>query len=159
MEQAFIAWNLPLFRFIRSRIQNRELAEDLTQEVFIRAWRYRDSFDVKKSSLKNWLFVIAVNLLRDYYRKNKLQIEELNEDISHEINIEKDAEQNNLIRYVFRKMTELSERDQELLLLRYKLDLKMEDIAEIMKMELSAVKVAIHRAIKKLKSICNDESH
>ena len=150
---------MPLFRFIRSRIQNKELSEDLTQEVFIRAWRYKDSFDVKKSSLKNWLFVIAVNLLRDYYRKNKLQIEELDENLSDETDIKKDAEQNNLIHYVFQKITELPERDQELVLLRYKLDLKMEDIAEIMKMELSAVKVAIHRAIKKLKSICNDENY
>lgn len=122
----------------------------------MKAWNYRESFNPEKSSLKNWLFVIATNLLRDYFRKKKIHTDEIDENIPHESDIAKDAETKDLISYVFEKIKLLPERDQELLALRYKADLKMEEIAEVMDMEYSAVKVAIHRAIKKLQSSCND---
>lgn len=133
------------------------MAEDITQEVFVKAWNYRESFDENKSSLKNWLFVIATNLLRDYFRKKKIPVDEINENIAEESDIAKDTETKDMISYVFEKIKLLPERDQELLALRYKADLKMEEIAEVMGMEHSAVKVAIHRAIKKLQSFCDDE--
>jgi len=138
------------------RIQNRELAEDITQEVFVKAWRFRETFDETKSSLKNWIFVIAINLLRDHYKKKKLTTEEIDENIPEKGDLAEDAEKNDLINYVFKKLEHLPERDQELIALRYKADLNVHEISEIMKMEYSTAKVAIHRAVKKLQSICND---
>ena len=128
----------------------------MVQEAFIKAWQYRESFDSKKSSLKNWLFVITTNLLKDFYRKNKITTEEINETIADDSDIAQDIETNDLISFVFKKMKSLSEKEQNILSLRYKADLKIEDIAEIMNMSSSATKVAIHRAIKKLQSFCNE---
>jgi RNA polymerase sigma-70 factor (ECF subfamily) len=122
----------------------------------VKAWRSRDSFDEVKSSLKNWLFVIATNSLRDYFRKKKPDIIEIDENIAQESDMAAETEQSDLISYVFEKIKLLSQRDQELIALRYKSDLKIEEVAEIMGMEDSAVKVAIHRAIKKLQSLCDN---
>jgi len=138
-------------------VQNAELAEDMTQEVFVKAWKSRDSFDEKKSSLKNWLFVIATNTLRDHFRKKKVEIFEIEEDIADESDLAAETEKSDLISCVFEKIKLLPERDQELLALRYKSDLQIEEVAEIIGMEYSAAKVAIHRAIKKLQSLCNDD--
>ncbi len=156
MEASFNMWNGLLYKYIYSRLRNRELTEDLVQEVFMKAWNCRESFDGKKSSLKNWLFVITTNLLRDFYRKKKINTEEISEEIANDNDTEKEVGVNDLVDFVFKKMQFLSEKEQNLISLRYKADLKIEDIAEIMHMNSSATKVAIHRAIKKLKSFCND---
>lgn len=128
----------------------------MAQEVFAKAWKSKKSFDHEKSSLKNWLFVIATNLLRDYFRKKKVSVDEIDENIAQEEDIAEETEKKDLISYIFEKIKLLSERDQELIALRYKSDLKIEEVAEIMGMEDSAVKVAIHRAIKKLQSLCDN---
>ena len=145
-----------MYKYTYARLRSRELTEDLVQEVFIKAWQYRESFDSRKSSLKNWLFVITTNLLKDFYRKKKPNVEEINETIADSNDIAQEMETNDLINFVFKKMEALSEKEQNILSLRYKADLKIEDIAEIMNMNLSATKVAIHRAIKNLQSFCNE---
>ena len=145
-----------MYKYTYARLRSRELTEDLVQEVFIKAWQYRESFDSRKSSLKNWLFVITTNLLKDFYRKKKPNVEEINETIADSNDIAQEMETNDLITFVFKTMEALSEKEQNILSLRYKADLKIEDIAEIMNMNLSATKVAIHRAIKKLQSFCNE---
>lgn len=122
----------------------------------MKAWLYRNSYNSKKSSLKNWLFAIAINLLKDIYKNKRPDNEELNEAISDDIDISKDNSENNLADYVFNKMLNLSEKEQNILNLRYKSDLKIEEIAIIMKMSNSAVKVSIHRTIKKLQDYCNE---
>ena len=156
LEKTFKALNKPLFGYVFIRLQNRELAEDLTQEVFVKAWRFRETFDETKSSLKNWIFVIATNLLRDHYKKKKIELEEMHENIAEKGDLAEDVKKDDLIAFVFKKIIHLPERDQELITLRYKSDLTIEEVAEVMEMEYSATKVAIHRAIKKLQSFCND---
>lgn len=55
-----------LFSFIWRQVRERELAEDLTQEVFVRAYRFMDQFE-ERSEVKHWLFRIAINVVRSYY--------------------------------------------------------------------------------------------
>jgi RNA polymerase sigma-70 factor (ECF subfamily) len=155
LEKAFKKWNVLLYNYVYARVQSVELAEEITQDTFFKAWRSRELFDETKSSLKNWFFVIAINLLRDEFRKGSTENEEIDEQIADKTDIEEDTKNIDLISYVFSKLKLLSEKDQELIALRYKTDLKMAEIGEIMEMEEPAVKVAIHRAIKKLKEICN----
>lgn len=155
LENAFIQWNESFFHYAFLRVRHQTLAEDLVQDTFVKAWEHRDSFDASKSSLKNWLFAILINTLRDYFRKKKIETEELNENIAAKNNLEESAQKNDLIQFVFDKIKNLPERDQELLALRYKSDLSIEEVAELMGLEYSAAKVAIHRALKKLQEICN----
>lgn len=154
LEQAFILWNEALYAYVYARLKNRPISEDLVQEVFVKTWKNKDSFDAEKSSLKNWFFVITINTLRDYYRKKKIEKVELEENTLSEDSLKVDYERKEEIEKVFLKLTELPERDQELILLRYKSDLTIEEVANAMEMEYSATKVAIHRAIKKLQGLC-----
>lgn len=57
-----------LHAYLRRRLGDRERAQDLTQEVFLRAWRHADRFDARRGDVRGWLFGIARNLLVDTYR-------------------------------------------------------------------------------------------
>jgi RNA polymerase sigma-70 factor (ECF subfamily) len=144
------------------RLQNRENAEDVAQEVFMKAWRSRDTFDQKKSSLKNWLFAIARNEINNFLTKNAgkqtTDIDDIKEKISDESEgPEEQSEREETTLAVFEKLKMLNGKDQEIIVMRYKLDYSVKDIAQILKMEYSAAKVALHRAIKKLSEICGEK--
>lgn len=156
LENAFNRWHFPIYGYVYGRVGNRQIAEDLTQEAFIKAWKYRDSFDPRKSSLKNWLFVITVNLVRDHFRKFKNHIpSELDDNFPGSGNVASETSDRQMISFVFHQLKKLSTREQELLLLRYQEDLTIEEIANIFEMGVSATKVAIHRAMKRLRRFCN----
>ncbi len=54
--------------YVRRKVGDPGRAEDLTQEVFLRAWRHADRFDATRADLRGWLFAIARNLVIDTYR-------------------------------------------------------------------------------------------
>lgn len=142
------------FVYLRCNYQ-REIAEDLTQEVFLRAWKARESYDRSKAAGRTWLFRIARNALIDHYRKKR---ESTNDSAAQEL-IEKTAEvelENAALRHSIQQGLErLSDEDRELITLRYIQDLELMEIAEIVGKNYNAVKVAIHRAVAKLKQIIN----
>lgn len=160
LEKAFLKWNAAIYGFIFLRIGSKEAAEDLTQEVFFKAWRSRETFNPKISSLKTWLFIIAINEIKDYMKYSKKETVDLakieniisdeSSDLQNQIN-DKD-----FINLVFKKLSLLSDRDRELIILRFKSDLSVKEISKIFAMEYTATKVALHRAIKRLSELCNE---
>lgn len=71
-EQQIWLWHTQYYSsivgFFRRRIANREDAEDLAQEVFLKCTRAYDTYDPEKCPAQSWLFVIADNCLKDYLR-------------------------------------------------------------------------------------------
>lgn len=62
-----------LHGFLLLRTTDRGTAEDLLQEVFLRAWRFADTFDPSRGSLRGWLFAIASNTLIDHARRRAVR--------------------------------------------------------------------------------------
>jgi RNA polymerase sigma-70 factor (ECF subfamily) len=54
--------------FLRRRLRDAGRAEDLTQEVFLRAWRHAEQYDARRADVRGWLLGIARNLVIDSYR-------------------------------------------------------------------------------------------
>ena len=71
-----------LLAYFRRHVSGREDAEDLLQEVFLSCYRHRESFDPARCSEKAWLYVIAKNRLRQYYRDTKqtVSLDEMSEN-------------------------------------------------------------------------------
>lgn len=159
LKKAFLKWGDSIYGYIFLRIRNKETAEDVSQEVFFKAYRSRKTFNPKKSSLKTWLFTIAKNSIKDYFKNSNQTTTDINEFedkiADKTTNLEEQTSNQNLIDTVLGKLKLLNERDQELIILRFKEDLSVKEIAKILSLEYSATKVAIHRAIKHLSDLCN----
>ena len=144
----------PIFRHCYFRVSSRELAEDLTQEAFMRIWNYL-SQEKTIDNPKAFVYRITDNLIVDYYRKKK----ELSLDVMAEKGFDPagDGAASILDYAAGREAREVLEQlepiHREVLLLRYVADLPIRDIASIIGESENVVSVRIHRAIQKLKKI------
>jgi RNA polymerase sigma-70 factor, ECF subfamily len=156
--EAFKTYNKAIYNYIYFRTnRQKEVAEDLTQEVFLKVWAKREQFDQTKSKIKNWLFVIAHNIVIDYYRKKKdIVIDyEVQENWETPDNTTESLNNELLSAYVLKKMDELNATEKEIIILRFIEDLEISEIAEIIGKKYSATKVFLHRSLLKLKQILN----
>ena len=149
-----------IFRYCFLRVSDRNVAIDITQDVFMRYWNSL----IQKSDISNdkaFLFTIARNAIIDWYRKKKsFSLEALQEerdefeefvllpDDAHNMQ-ELDAE----ARFLLDKIKELPPTAQQILYLRYIEDMKPKEIAKILKISENAVSVRIHRGIEDLRKI------
>ena len=140
--------------FIFHHSSNAADAEDLTAEVFIRAYRYWDSYSPQKGSRGEWICGIARNTIKTYSQKKALGFKtiELSELIATDDDIESDYLHREYLRHVFALINALPERQRELLTKKYIDGFTNRDIAEAMGMSADNVGVTLYRTIKKLKS-------
>lgn len=133
--------------------RNKELAEDLTSEVFLKALEKFDSYK-PDSSFQSWIYAVAHNHLVDYFRKNKpaqVDIEDVENLLESGSNAKSTLLKRVAAEQVEQMLMHLTDDERDMLLLRYQQDLPMKDIAEILDKEDTTVRVTIHRALAKLK--------
>lgn len=145
-----------MFRFCRSH----EEAGELTQEVFCRA--YEKLADFGGDKFFSWLYTLAFNYGRDWQRNTRRNIRkraayQQNANVEQPLFPEEIAERNEEISRVNRALTELSHESREILLLRFKRELSIREIAAIFSLSESGVKMRIHRALPVLQHILNRE--
>ena len=147
-----------IYRFIVFRISSREDANDLTAEVFLKAWQYLVSGNRNVENFKALLYRMAGNLVIDYYRQSGRELQSLDEGqwnqlIDEAYNLEDQIRQKDYARLIQQAMEKLSQDERELLIMRYINDLDIKEISTILDKTSGAVRVALHRAIKALKEI------
>jgi RNA polymerase sigma-70 factor, ECF subfamily len=141
----------PLLAFLRHRVGDRMLAEDLLADTFERVLRARRQFDRRAASEKTWLYAIALNLVRDHARRASAgqralerMATELTDDCGEQLNavVERDA-----LRCA---LEHLSTQEREAIALRYGADLTVPEIARLTHLKVSAVEGRVYRALRKL---------
>lgn len=144
------AYGRKVFGLAYSFVRNREAAEDVAQEVFIRVWRALPSFDAR-ASLATWIYTIARNTslsaLRD--RRRQVQLEDpaaVLETLPAAGCVESSAEQAALARLV----DELPDRQRQVVLLYYLQEHSHEEVASMLAMPVGTVKTLLHRARARL---------
>ncbi|PLK42934.1 RNA polymerase sigma factor [Emticicia sp. TH156] len=137
----------PLFNFYLRFGVARDSSQDLTQQVFYRIIHYRQSYK-DGYEFKTWIYRIARNIYHDYLKEQSHNFKDLNEnfDLAEEENY--DDEQYLLIQKALKKIPQ--EYQDVLRLSRYE-DLKYEEIANVLNISVSLVKVRVHRGLKQLK--------
>ena len=90
-EQIYDDYKDKIYEFIFYKVSNKELAEDLTSDVFISVYKNLHRYDAEKSFITTWLYAIAYNRLKNYYksRKNNVYSIEYLIEMSNEIHIVK----------------------------------------------------------------------
>jgi RNA polymerase sigma factor (sigma-70 family) len=127
-------------------------AEDVTSETFARAVRHRHQYDPERGKPVSWLLGIARRCLSDFHAERRPQPEAALEAASST-----DLEREALDRLALEEaLATLSDRDMELVALRYGADLGTRAIAEVVGMSPGAVRVALHRALSRLREELED---
>ncbi len=160
LKKLFLSLNEPIYRYVYLHIgYQKEIAEDITQDIFLKAWEKKSLFNAKRSTLKNWIYSIARNHLIDVYRKAKNNTSSyndlINQDIiDHTIDLDKEI----MIKQILICLDKLRPNEKEIIILRYIEELEINEIATIINKNKIATKVAIYRAIKNLRKIVNNKN-
>ena len=149
-----------IYNFVRQSVRDSEVAEDLTQEVFVKAWKNIKKFDLDKK-FKPWLFQIARNAIIDYLRKKKdVSFSELEDvydkdfdvvDDSSDIEglVDKKAAENK----VKEAIEKIPEKYRSVISLYYQEGFNLREISEISGKPLDTVKSQHRRALQWLKKL------
>ncbi len=144
-----------VYRFVYFRIGgDKALAQDLVSEIFLKALEHFADYDQKKSN-SAWVFTIAKNHLANYWRDKKPtgslpeDEAESNDDfwLKSAVNLLK---KDTVKREIAELLETLDENTREIVTFHYLLGYSYSEIADIKGMSETAVKVAAHRALKKL---------
>lgn len=156
----------PIFSFIFHFFQNHALCEDLTQETFLRAYRFIDTFRPREK-LSSWLFSIARNLCIDELRRrqkgNTVPIDDVDPDslisdgseAHNPLHATVTAQESEMIR---RLVTKLPERYRTAIVLFYFNELSYEEVSRVMNTSLSNTKILLFRGKKMLLEFYRKES-
>jgi RNA polymerase sigma factor (sigma-70 family) len=153
-EKAILDYRERIFLVILRFVRNRDDAKDLTQDVFIRAYRSRDSFR-GDSSIYTWLYKIAINLAINHKSRSRLSsfssIDDVPE-ISGGADPSNDVLSSELGRNMQKAIDSLPARQKAVFILRYYEDKPHAEIAGLLGITEGAVKAHYHQAIKKLRN-------
>ncbi|HZU77411.1 MAG TPA: sigma-70 family RNA polymerase sigma factor, partial [Dehalococcoidia bacterium] len=132
------------------RLGQREAAEDLTQATFERALRAWSRFDPRRASENTWLLAIARNLLIDHYRRDRSKLTEpIDEELAPAI--PGPEEQLAQAPELLSALARLSERDREVIALRFGGDMSGPEIAHLLNLSLANVQQILSRSLRKLR--------
>lgn len=143
-----------IFNYFWYRVNhNREVAEDLMQETFVRAFEHLPKFRERGYSYKTYLLSIAKNLWVNYLKKRKpsISLDELT-DLPAEALQESKLDDKLMAENLWRAVQRLPQTEKDALLMRYREELKVKEMAKIMQKTPNAVKIILSRARQKLKA-------
>ena len=147
--------HVALYNFFLKLTGNREISEDLVQEVFLRILKYRQTYR-GENKFTSWMYQVARNARADYYRRRKLEVsheDDAMEPVSQDPIPTDDVETGQETALLRAALNRLPFKKREVLVLSRFQDMKYEEIAHVMDCPVSTVKVLVHRAIKDLRTI------
>jgi RNA polymerase sigma-70 factor, ECF subfamily len=156
-----------LFSYISYRVRERAIAEDLTAAVLETAAANLHRYDVRRGTFDAWILGIARHKLMHYMRSYRTANPMLSLDVLPDVradgdSIEEIAETIALTQRTLIYVSQLPEREQEIIALRYGMNMNSEQIARLMDLSAGNVRVLLHRAIEKLQRLllseCEDEN-
>jgi len=154
--QLYEAYFDKIYRYIAIRIGNEMEAEDMTQQVFLKALRSIPSFRWRGISPSAWLFRIAHNQVVDYLRKKTKQatvpIDKL-PVIASDDNPQLMAERRVDIEQLVSATGQLTEAQREVISLRFAAELSVAEVSKVMGRSQGAVKALQHSAIVALRKV------
>jgi RNA polymerase sigma factor (sigma-70 family) len=146
-----------VFTLVLRMIKGREDAEEVAQDVFVKAYRSLKDFR-GDSKFSTWLYTIANTTSISFLRKKKLDIQSLDNEKTFEVADSVDSgfranlvEQKSKLSMVNNAIAMLSPEDAEVITLFYKNEQSLQEIGQILGLEPNTVKVRLHRARTRLK--------
>lgn len=156
-ERLYRALYSPTYNYVRYRVDDRQTAEDLTSQVFIRLLERIGSYDPDKGPFKPWFYALTRNVIAGHFRAARLTLEPLREIVIRLFDPNSSPEEalasQDRQDRVLQALGHLPARDRDVLGLKFAFDLKHKEIAELTGLTESNVGVVVYRSLKKLRGI------
>ena len=145
-----------VYKYVYTIVLHKENAEDIVADTFMSAYRNFDSFDPARASFVTWITRIAhntaVNLVRSASFRYRADLPEDFELGGKDPELEKITEANETLLFLYEK---LSSEEKEFLNLRYTMELKDSEVAEILGLNVKTVNKRYQRLLEKCRKILN----
>jgi len=142
-----------IYNYFRFRVGSDADAEDLTARTFEKAWQARDRYRQDLAGFSTWLFTIAHNVAVDFLRSRRYQVPlDAAQDLTADGTPEEDAARDSDLRRLSALAAHLSDREQELIALKYGAALDNRQISRLTRLSESNVGTILHRAVQTLRS-------
>jgi RNA polymerase sigma-70 factor, ECF subfamily len=163
MDSIVATYEQRIFRFHLLSIRDRDVAQSLTQDTFLRAWNARSTFR-GDCAISTWLMRIALNLVRDHTRTDRFRfwkrvsetavdVSDISSHVPHrDSSLESRLIANEQLTLVWESVAQLSERQRNVFLLRFLDELELSEIATITGLPVSTVKTHLYRALATIRA-------
>jgi RNA polymerase sigma-70 factor (ECF subfamily) len=142
-----------VYNYFRFRLGTNTDVEDLTSRTFEKAWRAREKYSRDLAGFSTWLFKIAQNVVVDHFRaqRDHVSIDDALQ-LPADTTPETDAERGSDLRRLAALTKDLSERDRDLIALKYGAVMSNREIAKLTGLSESNVGTLVHRLVQTLRS-------
>ncbi len=155
------AYQEMLYYHIRRMVIDHADADDVLQNTFLKAWRFLDRFR-GDSALKTWLYRIATNESLSFLNKQKKHhfqdVTEIQDDLRHSQGPGRAADGAEIQKRLQSAIEQLPARQRAVFSMRYFEEMKYDEISEILKVSVGALKASYHHAVKKIESRLREEA-
>lgn len=138
-------------RYVFCKLRNKNDAEDLVSEIFLKVYENLDKFDASLASVSTWIYTITQNTVTDYFRSNRTY-SELPEELSDGGGTDCVVLQKESLAALGKALGKLDERCRALVILKYYEKMSLKDIASRMGISYAYVKILHKSALNKLKN-------
>ncbi len=154
LEILFDRYQKKLYNYFVKCTTDWDESKDLVQQTFMRVMKYRHSYQSGRG-FEVWLFQIARNMVRDHFKKMKVYRDQFDfaERLPDQMDQEQNAETIEQERRLYQALSLMEPDKKELLVMAKLQGMKYETIAEIRESSVGAIKVQVHRAVAKLRTL------
>ena len=150
-EELFRTWYTPLCKMIFRILQDKDLTEDIVQEVFIKLWEKRTELKIEVS-LKAYLYRAAINASYNHLEKNKrypkLALEDMSVELKDSSNVEAKVQAEELEKKINESLLALPEACREVFILSRQEGLSYKEIAETLGISIKTVENQMGKALR-----------
>lgn len=153
-EQVFDRNFSAIYNYVYFKTGHHPTAEDITADVFVKAFEHYESYNPEKCGIQTWLRAIAHNAVVDHFRKNSRMVangQEILRYMPADDDIEAGYIDKELTSQLIALVKQLPELHQELLSLKYFLGMTNREISRVTALSETNVGTILHRVIRKLK--------
>lgn len=157
----YTEWKDKLYSYILYKVGDTALAQDLTQDIWLKAYNAFARYD-GKHAFSTWIYTIANNTITDHWRKKKIEFADMEEDFE----IGDDAREADMMKrqtsaqieivQVHQALQKLPQLQQDAILMKYIEDAHTRDIAERLDTSEANVRQALSRGMKRLREVFGD---
>jgi len=146
-----------VYRYVYYKVGNGQLAEDLTQHIFMKAWEAIHRYQWRELPFQHWLLRLARNAVIDHYRSMKPTNSSLLDPVSVGVDPEIELAQSEMVNTLQDAVRQLPDEQREVIVLRFIEQMPHADVAQHLGKSAATVRVIQHRALQALRRLLEQD--